>query len=85
MRSLALRRLLGEEQAPIAPITRRAPAVLNGVPNPLLESTVAACFDLLHQAAAAMGERDLGGRRCPHPVSQRWGAASVDDRNRAHA
>lgn len=62
----ALRRLLGEEQAPIAPITRPRPLRFERrFPEPIaLQSTVAACFlDLLHQAAAAMGERDLGGRR----------------------
>ncbi|WP_337958481.1 DNA polymerase Y family protein [Novosphingobium humi] len=62
----ALRRLLGEEQAPIAPITRPRPLRFERrFPEPIgLQSSIAACFlDLMHQAAGEMAQRDLGGRR----------------------
>lgn len=62
----ALRRLLGEEQAPIAPILRPRPLRFEQrFPEPIgLQSSIAACFlDLMHQAAGEMAQRDLGGRR----------------------
>lgn len=62
----ALRRLLGEEQAPIAPILRPRPLRFERrFPEPIgLQSSIAACFlDLMHQAAGEMAQRDLGGRR----------------------
>lgn len=62
----ALRRLLGEEQAPIAPLIAPRPLRFEQrFPEPIaLQSSIAACFlDLLHRAAGDMEQRDLGGRR----------------------
>jgi protein ImuB len=62
----ALRRLTGEEQAPIDPLTSPAPLHFERCfPEPVaLQTTIAACFtDLLREAACVLAERDLGGRR----------------------
>nr|WP_221774066.1 DNA polymerase Y family protein [Novosphingobium flavum] len=62
----ALRRLLGEEQAPITPITQPEPLHFERrFAEPVaLQASIAACFlSLLHEAARTMEERDLGGRR----------------------
>lgn len=62
----AIRRLLGEEQAPIDPLANPAPLHFERrFAEPIaLQVTVAACFsDLLHEAAQVMEQRDLGGRR----------------------
>lgn len=62
----ALRRLTGEESAPIAPLP--PPARLRfrrRFAEPVThQASVAACFlELLQEAADALGQRDLGGRR----------------------
>lgn len=62
----ALRRLIGEEQAPVAPLTQPQPLHFERrFAEPIaLQSTVAACFmDLLREAAQELEQRDLGGRR----------------------
>ena len=61
----ALRRLTGEEQAPINPLAVPAPLHFeHRFAEPItLQSMVAACFaDLLHEAARLLETRDLGGR-----------------------
>ncbi|WP_066557209.1 Y-family DNA polymerase [Croceicoccus bisphenolivorans] len=63
---IALRRLLGEERAPIEPLMSSAPLHFERrFAEPIaLQATIAACFgDLLHEAARVLEERDLGGRR----------------------
>lgn len=62
----ALRRLLDEEQAPIDPLAHPEPLHFERrFAEPVaLQTSIAACFlDLLREAARALGERDLGGRR----------------------
>lgn len=62
----ALHRLMGEEQAPITPITPPEPLHFERrFAEPVaLQSSIAACFtDLLREAAGRMAERDLGARR----------------------
>lgn len=62
----ALRRLTGEEQAPIAPLATPVPLHFERrFAEPIgLQSTVAACFtELLREATRVLEERDLGGRR----------------------
>lgn len=62
----ALRRLTGEEQAPIRRIPHVAPLFFQRrFAEPIgLQSSVAACFmDLLREAAHALEQRGLGGRR----------------------
>lgn len=62
----ALRRLLGEEQAPIAPLQQSAPLRFERrFPEPIgHQASIAACFaELLREAARALEQRDLGGRR----------------------
>lgn len=62
----ALRRLTGDEQAPIDPLSQPAPLHFERrFAEPIaLQSTVAACFmDLLREAARELEQRDLGGRR----------------------
>ena len=62
----ALRRLMGEEQAPIDPLAHPAPLHFERrFADPVaLQATIAACFlDLLREAARALEERRLGGRR----------------------
>ncbi|MCJ2185021.1 DNA polymerase Y family protein, partial [Novosphingobium sp. 1949] len=62
----ALRRLTGEEQAPITALETPEPLHFERrFAEPIgLQSTVAACFlDLLHEAAGVLEERHLGGRR----------------------
>ncbi|MBA4353357.1 MAG: nucleotidyltransferase [Novosphingobium sp.] len=62
----ALRRLLGEEQAPIKPLVSPAPLHFERhFAEPIaLQATIAACFcDLLGEAAQVLEQRDLGGRR----------------------
>ncbi len=61
----ALRRLMGEEQAPIAPLASPVPLHFERrFAEPIaLQASVAACFsDLLHEAAQMLEQRDLGGR-----------------------
>jgi len=63
---VALRRLLGEEQTPIDPLAHPEPLHFERrFPEPLaLQASVAACFlDLLREAAGALEQRGLGGRR----------------------
>lgn len=62
----ALRRLIGDEHAPIDPLVHPAPLHFERrFAEPVaLQATVAACFlDLLRDAARALEERGLGGRR----------------------
>lgn len=62
----ALRRLLGEEHAPIDPLAQPEPLHFERrFAEPVaLQASIAACFlDLLHDAARALAERGLGGRR----------------------
>lgn len=62
----ALRRLLGDEQAPIVPIARPQPLRFERrFAEPVGHAdTIALCFaDLLGEAAGVLQERDLGGRR----------------------
>lgn len=62
----ALRRLMGEEHAPIDPLAHPAPLHFERrFADPVaLQATIAACFlDLLRDAARALEERSLGGRR----------------------
>jgi len=62
----ALRRLLGEEQAPIDPLAHPAPLHFERrFAEPVaLQASIAACFlDLLHASARELEERGLGGRR----------------------
>lgn len=62
----ALRRLTGEEQAPIAPLVlRRALRFTRRFAEPVThQEAIAACFlDLLRDSARALEERTLGGRR----------------------
>lgn len=61
----ALRRLLGEEMAPIDPLAQPAPLhFTRRFAEPVaLQASIAACFlDLLREAAGALEERGLGGR-----------------------
>ena len=61
-----LRRLLGDEEDPVDPLAHPEPLHFERrFPEPVaLEATIAACFlDLLREAAAAMEQRGLGGRR----------------------
>ncbi len=62
----ALRRLMGEEHAPIEPLAAPVPLHFERrFAEPVaLQASIAACLaDLLHEAAQALAERDLGGRR----------------------
>lgn len=62
----ALRRLLGEENTPIDPLTSCAPLHFERrfAEPVMLQASAAACFlDLLHEAARALETRGLGGRR----------------------
>lgn len=62
----ALRRLIGEEQAPIDPLAHPAPLHFERrFAEPVaLQATIAACFlDLLNEAAHELEQRSLGGRR----------------------
>lgn len=62
----ALRRLLGEEHAPIDPLAQPEPLHFERrFAEPVaLQASIAACFvDLLRDAACALEERGLGGRR----------------------
>lgn len=62
----ALRRLLGEEHAPIDPLVQPEPLHFERrFAEPVaLQASIAACFlDLLRDAARALEERGLGGRR----------------------
>ncbi|MCW2393210.1 protein ImuB [Sphingobium sp. B1D7B] len=62
----ALRRLLGEEQAPIDPLAQPEPLHFERrFAEPVaLQASIAACFlDLLREAARTLDERGLGGRR----------------------
>lgn len=62
----ALRRLLGEENAPIDPLAQPEPLHFERLfAEPVtLQTSIAACFlDLLREAARALEERGLGGRR----------------------
>ena len=62
----ALRRILGDEQAPIDPLAHPDPLHFERrFAEPVaLQSSVAACFlDLLREAARTLEERSLGGRR----------------------
>jgi protein ImuB len=62
----ALRRLLGEEQAPIDPLAHPEPLAFErrfAEPVALQASIAAAFLDLLREAATALAERGLGGRR----------------------
>jgi protein ImuB len=62
----ALRRLLGEEQVPLDPLTQPEPLHFERrFAEPIgHQAAVAACFlDLLREAAMAMEQRGLGGRR----------------------
>jgi len=62
----ALRRLLGEERAPIDSLAHPEPLHFERrFADPVaLQASIAACFaDLLGEAAQALGERRLGGRR----------------------
>lgn len=62
----ALRRLLGDEARPIAPMAQPAPLrFTRRFAEPIgHERAVAACFrDLLHEAGAELERRGLGGRR----------------------
>jgi protein ImuB len=62
----ALRRLLEEEQSPIDPLAHPEPLHFKRrFAEPVaLQASIATCFrELLHEAARALGERGLGGRR----------------------
>lgn len=62
----ALRRLMGDEHAPIDPLAHPAPLHFERrFAEPVaLQATIAACFlDLLRAAAGTLEERGLGGRR----------------------
>lgn len=62
----ALRRLLGEEQAPIDPLAQPEPLHFERrFAEPVaLQASIAACFaDLLREGARALEKRGLGGRR----------------------
>lgn len=62
----ALRRLLGDEQAPIVPLAQPEPLHFERrFAEPVaLQASIAACFlDLLQDASRALAARDLGGRR----------------------
>lgn len=62
----ALRRLLGEEQAPIDPLAHPEPLHFERrfAEPVVLQANIAACFlDLLRNAASTLEERGLGGRR----------------------
>lgn len=62
----ALRRLLGDEQAPIDPLAHPEPLHFERrFPEPVaLQASIATCFlDLLREAAWALEQRGLGGRR----------------------
>ncbi|MEQ1552311.1 DNA polymerase Y family protein [Sphingorhabdus sp.] len=62
---IALRRLLGEEQAPIIPLVQPVPLRFERrFAEPIgHQPSIAACFaDLLRKAACVLEERDLGGR-----------------------
>lgn len=62
----ALRRLIGEEHAPIDPLVQPEPLHFERrFAEPVaLEASVSACFlDLLNEAAGLLAERGLGGRR----------------------
>lgn len=62
----ALRRLIGDEQAPITPLAPIIPLRFERrFAEPVaLEDSIAACFlDLLREAAVVLQERGLGGRR----------------------
>ena len=62
----ALRRLLGEEQAPIDPLVQPEPLHFERrFSEPVaFQASIAACFaDLLQEAAHALEKRGLGGRR----------------------
>ncbi|MDT0507039.1 DNA polymerase Y family protein [Novosphingobium sp. MMS21-SN21R] len=62
----ALRRVMGDEHAPIDPLAQPEPLHFERrFAEPVaLQASIAACFlDLLREAARAMQERDLGGRR----------------------
>lgn len=62
----ALRRLTGEEQAPITPLPHTAPLrFTRRFAEPLThQATIAQCFaELLREAARVLEERGLGGRR----------------------
>ncbi len=61
----ALRRLMGEERAPIEPLTNPVPLHFERrFAEPVgHKESIAACFaELLREAAIALAERDLGGR-----------------------
>ena len=62
----ALRRLMGEERAPIEPLTHPVPLHFERrFAEPIgHKESIATCFaELLREAATALAERDLGGRR----------------------
>ncbi|MBS0483048.1 MAG: DNA polymerase Y family protein [Proteobacteria bacterium] len=62
----ALRRMTGEEQVPITPLTQPVPLrFTRRFAEPVaLQATIAACFmDLLREAARVLEQRDLGGKR----------------------
>jgi len=62
----ALRRLIGDEQAPIAPLVQPAPLRFERrFAEPIgHQGAIAACFlDLLRDAAGVLAQRDLGGKR----------------------
>lgn len=62
----SLRRLMGEEQAPIDPLTPPAPLRFERrfAEPVILQATIAAHFlELLREAASVLEQRDLGGRR----------------------
>ncbi|MFM2372369.1 MAG: hypothetical protein RIS85_2091, partial [Pseudomonadota bacterium] len=62
----ALRRLLGEEHAPIDPLAQPVPLHFERrFADPVaLQASIAACFlDLLREAAVMLEQRSLGGRR----------------------
>lgn len=61
----ALRRLTGEEQAPIVPLIQPAPLRFERhfAEPVVLQRAIAACFlELLNEAVQTLAERDLGGR-----------------------
>ncbi|MEO5707356.1 MAG: DNA polymerase Y family protein [Alteraurantiacibacter sp.] len=73
----ALRRLTGEEDAPMAPLLQ--PAVLHfqrRFAEPITHQTaIAHCFaDLLREAAEVLAQRDLGGRRFALTLARSDGA-----------
>jgi protein ImuB len=62
----ALRRLMGEERAPINPLIQSEPLHFERrfAEPVVLQANIAACFlDLLREAACTLAERGLGGRR----------------------